>query len=104
MLFRSQKVPTSDKLIAYKSATTRFIYYFGRVVPKIGTKSEVYESYEKGWWVVAFGTYLDELLEDNKDLEIVYMEEKAEWHRSTIVSGALLHKSGGNAGEDTILQ
>lgn len=100
----AQKVPASDKLIAYKSATTRFIYYFGRVVPKIGTKSDVYELYEKGWWVVAFGTYLDELLEDNKDLEIVYMEEKAEWHRLNIVGGALLHKSGGNAGEDTILQ
>ena len=93
----AQKVPAPDKLIAYKSATARFIYYFGKVVPKIEEKSEVYDLYEQGWWVVAFGTYLDELLKDNKDLEIVYMEEKAEWHRSTIVRGALLHKSGGGS-------
>lgn len=99
----AQKVPASDKLIAYKSASARFIHYFGRSVPKIGTKSEVYELYEKGRWVVAFGTYLDELL-DNGKFEIAYEQENAERHGQNIVGGALLHKSSSNAGEDTILQ
>ena len=87
-----QKVPASDKLIAYKSASARFIHYFGRRVPKIGTKSEVYELYEKDCWVVAFGTYLDELL-DNGEFEIAYEQKNAERHGQNIVGGALLHKS-----------
>ena len=96
----SQIVPASDKLIAYKSASARFVHYFGRQVPKIQTKSEVYELYEKGGWVVAFGIYLDELLE-NGDFETVYEQEKAERHRQNIVGGALLHISDGDS-EDKI--
>ena len=92
----AQKVPASDKLIAYKSASTRFVHYSGRQVPKIGTKSEVYELYRKGSWVVAFGIYLDELL-GNGDFEIVYEQEKAERHRQEVVGGALLHRSGSNS-------
>ena len=92
----AQKVPSSDKLIAYKSASARFVHYFGRKVPKIQAKSEVDELYRKGWWVVAFGIYLDELL-DNSDFEIVYEQEKAERHRQNIVGGALLHRSGSNS-------
>lgn len=93
------KVPASGKLIAYKSATMRFIYYFGRVVPKIETKSEVYKLYHKGRWVVAFGKHLDELL-DNEHLEIVYRQENAEWHGQNIVAGALLHKSAANVKDE----
>ena len=92
----AQKVPASDELIAYKSASARFIHYFGRSVPKIGTKSEVYQSYRDGCWVVAFGTYLDELL-DNGEFEIAYVQENAERHGQNIVGGALLHKSGGGS-------
>jgi len=92
----AQKVPASDKLIAYKSASARFVHYSGRQVPKIGTKSEVYELYRKGSWVVAFGIYLDELL-DGKSFEIVYEQEKAERHRQKVVGGALLHRSGSNS-------
>jgi 4-amino-4-deoxy-L-arabinose transferase-like glycosyltransferase len=90
----AQKVPPSDKLIAYKSASARFVHYFGR--HKIQTKSEVYELYKKGWWVVAFGIYLDELL-DGKSFEIVYEQEKAERHRQEVVGGVLLHRSGGDS-------
>ncbi len=92
----AQKVPASDELIAYKSASARFIHYFGRSVPKIGTKSEVYQSYRDGCWVVAFGIYLDELL-DNGEFEIAYVQENAERHGQNIVGGALLHKSGGGS-------
>jgi len=41
---------------------------------------------------VAFGSYLDELLE-NESFEIVYKQEKAERHKQKVVAGALLHKS-----------
>ncbi len=85
------KVPDSDKLIAYKSASTRFIHYFGKRVPKIEAKSEARELYQQGVWVVAFGSYLDELLE-NESFEIVYKQEKAERHKQITVAGALMHK------------
>ena len=94
----AQKVPHSDKLIAYKSASARFVHYFGRPVPNIQTKSEAYELYRKGSWVVAFGIYLDELL-DNGDFEIVYEQEKAERHGQEVVGGALLHKSSGGSND-----
>ncbi len=96
----SQIVPVSDKLIAYKSASSRFIHYFGRCVPVIGTQSEVDKLYRKGWWVVAFGQYLEELLEGNS-FEIVYMQESAERHSSKVVGGALLHRSGGGSEDRT---
>jgi hypothetical protein len=90
----AEKIPAAEKekLVVYKFASTRFIHYFGRPVPEIKTKSEVDKLYNEGWWVVAFGIYLDELLQ-NKHFEIVYMEEEAERHKGGIVYGALLHKS-----------
>jgi 4-amino-4-deoxy-L-arabinose transferase-like glycosyltransferase len=93
-----EKIPAAEKekLVAYKSASTRFIHYFGRPVPEIKTKSEVGKLYNEGWWVVAFGMPLDELLQ-NGHFEIVYMEEEAERHKGNIVYGALLHKSGAAA-------
>ena len=87
-----EKVPASEKLIAYKSASTRFIHYFGRRVPEIKTESETYRLYSEGWWVVAFGKYLDELLQNGR-FEIVYTQKEAERHKGNIVGGALLHKS-----------
>ncbi len=88
------KIPAveKEKLVVYKSASKRFIHYFGRPVPEIETKSEVDKLYNEGWWVVAFGIPLDELLQ-NGHFEIVYMEEEAERQKGNVVYGALLHKS-----------
>jgi len=86
-------VPPSDNLIAYKSASEKFIHYFGRRVPELQTKPEVYEQYKQGCWVVAFGDYLDELLENNS-FDIIYRQENAERHEGKMVSGALMHKNG----------
>jgi 4-amino-4-deoxy-L-arabinose transferase-like glycosyltransferase len=88
----AEKVPDSDKLVAYKSASTRFIHYFGKPVPEIATESETYQLYNEGCWVVAFGNYLDELLK-NGQFEIVYMQDSAERYKGKTVAGALLHKS-----------
>lgn len=88
----SRIVPQSEKLVAYKTASLRFIHYFGRRVPEIEAKSEVDKLYDKGWWVAAFGRHLGELL-DKGDLEIVYIQENAERHRRDVVGGMLFHKS-----------
>ncbi|MFA5238963.1 MAG: glycosyltransferase family 39 protein [Phycisphaerae bacterium] len=87
-----EKVPASEKLIAYKSASMRFVHYFGKRVPEIATEAETYRLYNEGCWVVAFGQYLDELTEKDK-FEIVYIEKEAERHKGNVVHGALLHKS-----------
>ncbi|MBN1392455.1 MAG: glycosyltransferase family 39 protein [Sedimentisphaerales bacterium] len=87
-----EKVPASDKLVAYKSASTRFIHYFGRRVPEITTVVETDRLYNEGYWVVAFGVYLDELLQKGQ-FEIVYTQKGAERHKGKAVDGALLHKS-----------
>jgi 4-amino-4-deoxy-L-arabinose transferase-like glycosyltransferase len=89
-------VPASDKVAAYKSASSGFIHYFGKPVPIIGTQSEVDNLYRKGWWIVAFGQYLDELLAENP-YKVVYKQEDAERHSSKVVSGALLHIPGGGS-------
>jgi 4-amino-4-deoxy-L-arabinose transferase-like glycosyltransferase len=88
----AEKVPDSEKLVAYKSASTRFIHYFGRRVPEITTVAETDRLYNEGYWVVAFGVYLDELLEKGQ-FEIVYMQEDVERHKGKAVDGALFHKS-----------
>jgi 4-amino-4-deoxy-L-arabinose transferase-like glycosyltransferase len=88
----AEKVPDSEKLVAYKSASTRFIHYFGRRVPEITTETETYNLYNEGYWVVAFGVYLDELLKDGR-FEVVYMQGDVERHKGNAVDGALFHKS-----------
>jgi 4-amino-4-deoxy-L-arabinose transferase-like glycosyltransferase len=95
-----EKVPSSEKLIAYKSASTRFIHYFGKRVPEITTVVETDRLYNDGCWVVAFGKYLDELLQKGQ-FEIVYMQKGAERHKGKAVDGALLHKPGTTAEGNT---
>jgi hypothetical protein len=94
----ARKVPPSDNLIAYKSASMRFIHYSGRRVPEIQSKSEVSELYKQGAWIVAFGQYLDELLEGNS-FDIVYLQENAERHKEKVVGGALMHRTGGDTAD-----
>ncbi len=92
----AQKVPISDKLVAYKSASNRFVHYFGRVVPEISEKPDINQMYNNGWWIVAFGTYLDDLLKDGPaaggEFKIVFLQENAERHKQNFVAGALIHK------------
>jgi len=94
------KVPASENLIAYKSASMRFVHYFGRPVPEIPTESETLKLYDHGCWVVAFGIFLDELLQTGQ-FQIVYTQDEAERHKGKPVGGALLHKSATTAEGNT---
>jgi 4-amino-4-deoxy-L-arabinose transferase-like glycosyltransferase len=87
----AQKVPATDKLVAYKTVSRRFIHYFGRVVPTISTESEVDGYYQQGCWIAAFGSGLDELLKDGR-FELVYVEKGVEWNKQTLVAGGLFHR------------
>jgi 4-amino-4-deoxy-L-arabinose transferase-like glycosyltransferase len=88
----AQTVPPTDKLVAYRTISARFIHYFGRTVLDVQTESDVDSFYQQDCWVVAFGKNLDELLETRR-FELVYMEQDVERHGSNPVAGGLFHKS-----------
>lgn len=67
-------VPPSDKLIAYRGVSNKFVQYFGKVVPVIQDKSLLYERYEQGDWVVCTSAFLNELTQDNRLIEVYYRE------------------------------
>jgi 4-amino-4-deoxy-L-arabinose transferase-like glycosyltransferase len=88
----AQIVPQADRLEAYKDISMRNVYYFGRVIPVIEDKSQLYEDYEKGDWVVAVGEHLKELTEDGR-FRIVYYDKKAEVEKRKDVPGGLFNKT-----------
>jgi 4-amino-4-deoxy-L-arabinose transferase-like glycosyltransferase len=93
----AQKVPATDKLVAYKTVSGRFIHYFGRSVPMIKVASELDKLYTEGCWIAAFGSGLDELRKDGR-FEIVYLEEGVERDKQTPVAGGLFHRQSSISG------
>jgi 4-amino-4-deoxy-L-arabinose transferase-like glycosyltransferase len=87
----AQKVPATDKLVAYKTVSPRFINYFGRVVPTVKTEPEVDGFYQQNCWIIAFGRNLDALLKAGR-FELVYLEEGVERDKQTPVAGGLFHR------------
>jgi hypothetical protein len=85
-------VPQSDRLVAYERVSMRSVHYFGRVIPVITDKSQLYAHYEDGDWVIATGDHLKKLIQDGR-LRKVYYRDKAEHRRQQDTSGALFHKS-----------
>ncbi len=86
-------VPQSDKLVAYKHASTRFVQYFGKVVPEIEDKSVLYNYYEQGNWIVATSGYLEDLAGDTRFREVYHkvIDKKGDEKEDT--GGILFHKS-----------
>jgi len=82
-------VPPSDKLVAYRVISSRFVQYFGKVVPEIRDKSLLYEHYEQGDWVVCTFDHLSELAQDNR-LRKVCQERR---YGKEDTGGILFHKS-----------
>jgi 4-amino-4-deoxy-L-arabinose transferase-like glycosyltransferase len=85
-------VPPSGELVGYRLVSKRTVQYFGRVVPVIENKSQLYDDYEQGSWVLATGKRLKELADDGR-FRMVYYSEKAELDQQNDISGALFHKS-----------
>jgi hypothetical protein len=87
----AQTVPPTDKLIAYRIVSGRFVHYFGRPVPEVQTESEVDRFYQQGCWIAAFGRNLDEILATGR-FELVCLEQGVEWDKQTPVAGGLFHR------------
>ncbi len=85
----AQIVPQSDKLVAYKYISTRFVQYFGEVVPVIMDTSGLYDRYQQGEWVVAVSGYVKDMDKDNRFRRVFYRERKQGLKEDT--SGALFH-------------
>ncbi len=88
----AQIVPRSEKLVAYQHVSSRFVHYFGRVVPEVQDKSALYENYEQGNWVIATSAYLGGLACDER-FRKVYCKKKTEYQKKEDGSGVLFHKS-----------
>jgi 4-amino-4-deoxy-L-arabinose transferase-like glycosyltransferase len=84
-------VPQDEKLMAYKHTSTRFVQYFGKVVPEVEDKSVLYNHYEQGDWIVSTSEHLEELASDK--LRQVYYKERAKGKEKEDTGGALFHKS-----------
>jgi len=85
----AQIVPQSDKLIAYGGISTRFVQYFGKVVPEIRDVSTLHEYYQQGEWIVANSGHLKDLENDKSLREVYYQQRKPGLKEDT--SGALFH-------------
>jgi 4-amino-4-deoxy-L-arabinose transferase-like glycosyltransferase len=92
-------VPQGDKLAAYKHASTRFVQYFGKVVPEIEDKSALYNYYEQGDWIVSTSEYLEELVSDSRFRQ-VYYRERDRGTKKEDTGGALFHKSAAGVKND----
>jgi 4-amino-4-deoxy-L-arabinose transferase-like glycosyltransferase len=89
----AEKVPASDKLAASGTVLPSFIHYFGRVVPENSGRAEIYDFYQQGLWIVAFGKELERLQKDGR-FELVYLSKDAARHRKDIIPAGLFHKTG----------
>lgn len=86
-------VPQGDKLAAYKHVSTRFVQYFGKVVPEIEDKSALYNRYEQGDWIVATSGYLKDLAGDTRFREVYHKEIDKKGEEKEDTGGILFHKS-----------
>jgi len=85
-------VPKDEKLVSFKSISSRSVHYLGRVVLETENIAETYEKYKKGDWVIASGELMDELANDGR------FRTKEEWvgknvSDGQIVDGAVFHIS-----------
>jgi len=85
----AQIIPQSEKFVAYERVSSRFVQYFGRVVPEIQDKSAMYE---QGDWIIVISPYLDKL-NDAAQLRRVYYRQRSSDKGKEDSGGALFHKS-----------
>ena len=84
-------IAAEGKVAAYGDVTSKFVHYFGRVVPVEKELSRVYASYEEGVWVIAHRNFMEELKKDGR-FEMVYYSERAKREGDSIVGGGIFHR------------
>jgi 4-amino-4-deoxy-L-arabinose transferase-like glycosyltransferase len=92
-------VPQSDKIAAGERMPARCLHYFGRGIPAIKDKTELYKNYQEGFWVIATGKQLRELTVDGR-FRRVYYDAKADYYRGQWTAGGLFSKSAPIVGKN----
>ena len=87
----AQIVPATDNLVCYGHVSSRFVQYFGKVVPEEQDKSKLLILYEQGNWIIATSDYLGDLTEDNRFRKIYFRQRQVNQKEDT--GGILFHKS-----------
>jgi hypothetical protein len=87
----AQIVPATDNLVCYGHVSSRFVQYFGKVVPEEQDKSNLLTLYEQGNWIIATSGYLGDIAEDNRFRKIYFHQRQVNQKEDT--GGILFHKS-----------
>jgi 4-amino-4-deoxy-L-arabinose transferase-like glycosyltransferase len=85
----AQTIPPTANLLAYKSISGNFVYYFGKTVPVVSNANELYNCYQRGDWIVAESGRLKELTQDNRFREVYHKDDPGQGGKGR----ALFHKS-----------
>jgi 4-amino-4-deoxy-L-arabinose transferase-like glycosyltransferase len=85
-------VPPSGRLVAYKHLSSRFVQYFGRIVPEISEISQIEKDYEQGAWVICDFTYLEELLQGSH-FRVIYSDTLEPGENKDDMGGDIFHKT-----------
>lgn len=80
-----------QKAVAYRDVSSRFVHYFGRAVPVSANVSAVRREYENGSWIIAHGSYLEELLSEGS-FKVTHQWQNTELTKDKPGKGALFHK------------
>ena len=86
-------VPQSDNLVAYRGISSRFVQYFGKVVPTVGDSNALCEYYDRGDWIIAISPFLEELDRTGCTFRKIYRSKKFSDEGKEDSRGVLFHKS-----------
>jgi len=82
-------VPDSDNLVAFGHVSSRFVQYYGQVVPEIYKLPKLREYYDKGCWIVCLPGNENALKDEN--FNIIFSSEIKDNNKSDS-AGVLFHK------------
>lgn len=91
-----KRVPASETLLAYQHASSRFVQYYGNVVPEIDDEKMLNEVYEKGEWIYCSLENLEKFnaIKDANQFSVVYSDTQVPSHtKKGDYGGVLFHKA-----------
>jgi 4-amino-4-deoxy-L-arabinose transferase-like glycosyltransferase len=85
-----KRVPASESLSAYRHVSSRFVQYYGKMVPVVDDEKTFKETYENGGWVYCD---LSNIIQNINSFSIVYSETEVPGRiRKGDYGGVLLHR------------
>jgi len=90
----ARRVPPSETVVAFQSASSRFVQYYGKTIPIVSDETALKEIYEKGGWIFCNLEKL-EAIKKYGPFDVVYSETEIADTRvkKRDYGGALFHKA-----------